>query len=300
MNIIILNITKNWIYRLYEEYILSIKKFINENYKNINIDILFFEISSFDINNINFDQYNIIFYSGDIDIINLILDKINNNYNKLYFINIEQMSHSSYYKLIRNVNINLNIIDYSEENIPFFKNIYNNVFLIPPYFNFNFNNKNNKKIDVLSFNNNEYRNNILKNIKDKLDNRFNILLLNDCYHDIRDKYFSESKIYINIHCSDNHQTMEMIRIVNLIMNKVIIISQKSVYSDLLFLNKYIIVCDDTHNLNNYLNDILLNYDYYYNKIYSQFSNEQYYNYIKNNIDKLIDNINLNNSDILIK
>lgn len=292
MKIIILNITKKWIYRLYEEYILSIKKFINENYDNINIDILFFEISSFDINNINFDQYNIIFYSGDIDIINLILDKINNNYNKLYFINIEQMSHSSYYKLIRNININLNIIDYSEENIPFFKNIYNNVFLIPPYFNFNFNNENNKNIDVLSFNNNEYRSNILKNIKDKLDNKFNILLLNDCYYDIRDKYFSESKIYINIHCSDEHQTMEMIRIVNLIMNKVIIISQKSVYSDLIFLNKYIIVCNNTDNLNNYINDILLNYDYYYNKIYSQFSNEQYYNYIKNNIDKLINNIDL--------
>ena len=293
MNIIILNITERWIYRLYEEYILSIKKFINENYKNINIDILFFEISSFDINNINFDQYNIIFYSGDINIINLILDKINNNYDKLYFINIEQMSHPSYYKLIRNIDINLNIIDYSEENIPFFKNIYNKVFLIPPHFNIN-NNKNNKKIDILSFNNNEYRNKILKKIKNNLDDKFNILLLNNCYHDVRDKYFSESKIYINIHCSDEHQTMEMIRIVNLIMNKVIIISQKSLYSDLLFLNKYIIIYNDIDdnidNLNNHVNDILLNYDYYYNKIYSEFNIEEYYNYIKNNVDKLINNL----------
>ena len=34
------------------------------------------------------------------------------------------MSNESYYKYLRNIPTNIKLIDYSEENIPFFKNIY--------------------------------------------------------------------------------------------------------------------------------------------------------------------------------
>lgn len=282
MNIIIINVIRNWIYRLYEEYILSIKDFIKEHYNNVNIDIIYNDVETFNINNFHFENYDKIFYTGDLEILKQIIYKIN-NLDMLYFINIEQMSHHSYYKMIRTINNNINIIDYSEENIPFFENIHKNIFLFPPYFKTKDNI--NKTIDVISIVNNEYRSNILKNIN--FDLNLNILFLDNCYNDIRDKYFSESKIYINIHCSDNHNTMELIRIVNLIMNKVIIISQKSIYSNLLFLNKYILICNDLNDMGRYINDILTNYDYCYNKLYGDFDPKEYYKYIKKNADKII-------------
>lgn len=280
MNIIIINVTRNWVYRLYEEYIISIKKFLIEKYNNINIDIYFFEILSFnlsDFENIDFNNFNKIFYSGDLEVLKIILHIINYNYSKLYFINIEQMSNPSYYRMIRNVDSNINIIDYSEENIPFFKNIYKNVYLFPPYFKENKNII--KSVDVISINNNQYRSNILNKC-------LNVFLIDNCYGKIRNKYFSESKIYINIHCSEEHKTMELIRLVNLIMNKVIIISEKSIYNNLLFINKYILTCDDLDYLNDYLINIINNYDYLYDKIYGNFDPTEYYDYIKMNSDEI--------------
>ena len=55
MNILILSITINWVYRLYEEYILSFKKFIDSYYKenNIIIEICYLNSIDFDINNLS-------------------------------------------------------------------------------------------------------------------------------------------------------------------------------------------------------------------------------------------------------
>lgn len=286
MKIIIINATINWVYRLYEEYIISIKDFIKNHYNNVFIEIKYIDSSLFTYNNlteIDFKIYDKIFYSGNIEILNLIIYKFNNNYKNIYFINIEQMSNESYYTMTRNVNNNVNIIDYSEENIPYFKNIYNNVYLIPPYFKYN-EDKKDKTIDVLSILNNEYRGTILNNLVFKED--LNILFLNNCYGSIRDEHFANSKIYINIHCSENHKTMEMIRLINLIFNKVIIISQKSICSDILFMKKYIIICNENDEINTYTNEILNNYKYYYDKIYGNFNSSEYYNYIKLNVDKI--------------
>ena len=279
MNIIIINITKNWVYRLYEEYIISIKNFLIEKYENINIKIHFFDESSFHLNNfenINFNDIDKIFYTGDLEILKMILHIINYDYSKLYFINVEQMSKPSYYKMIRHVDTNINIIDYSEENIPFFENIYKNVYLFPPYF---IENKTAvKNIDVISISNNCYRNNILNKII--LNKNSTIFLIDNCYGETRNKYFSESKIYVNIHCSAEHQTMELIRLINLIMNKVIIISEKSIYNNLLFIDKYILICKDMNNLNNCLNDLIDN------RLYGNFDPNEYYEYIKKNVDKI--------------
>lgn len=283
MNILILIVQIGWVYRLYEEYILSIKKFIDINYNYIKINIIYYDIIDFNIEKLDLINYNKIFYSGDLEILKIIINNINYNYNKLYFINIEQMSHSSYYKMIRTINRKINIIDYSEENIPYFKNIYNSVFLIPPFFKIN-NNILNKNIDILSIINNDYR----KSIIDKIDfnKDLNILFIDNCFNSERDNYFFKSKIYINIHCSENHQTMELIRIINLIMNKVIIITENSINSKLLFIKDYIIICNNRNDFKKYIDEILNNYNYYFNKIYGNFKDTEYINYVKNNFDKL--------------
>jgi len=319
MKILILIITINWVYRLYEEYILSFKKFIKQYYNNITINIEYYDSTIFDcknvfndlfnkyrdnyennintsteyiqINDIMFNIFDKIFYSGDIGIFNEHiypqlnpLDIINNNF---YFINIEQLSKESYYNMIFSINENNNVIDYSEENIVLLNKKYKN-YLLPPYFeNFYFSPKI-KNIDVLSITNNTNRKHFFDSLQ--LNKKYNKLAIENIYGFDRNNIFNKTKIYVNIHSSDEHLTMEMIRIVNLIMRKVIVISQNSIYKDILFLNKYILICNDSSDFSNLINNILDNYNEYFYKIYKDFDsecNDKYINYIKLNIDKLL-------------
>ena len=71
------------------------------------------------------------------------------------------MSMNSYFN-IKQLDKNLNIIDYSEENIPSY-NLILKVFLMSPVFS-DFNNIKIKDYDIISFSNNEYRNNYLKKL----------------------------------------------------------------------------------------------------------------------------------------
>ena len=180
----------------------------------------------------------------------------------------------------------MNIIDYSEENIPYLQNIYN-YFLFPPFYELYYITYADKSIDILSICNNEYRKTIFNNIN--IDTKFSKIILDNCFGQERNEYFNKAKIYINIHGSDTHKTMEMIRIVNLICRKVIIISQSTIYSELLFLKDYIIICNDINLFSEYINEILNNYDSYYHKIYNNFDEKynEYIKYIKKNIDKFM-------------
>jgi hypothetical protein len=288
MNILIISYTITWVYRLYEEYIISLKKFIEKNYNDINIDLNYYDIASINhidvLLDLNIDKYNKILYSGNIDLFHIIKYKFKNK--KIYYINIEQLSHMNYYKYIKNIDNNSNIIDYSEENIPFLNKSYN-TFLIPPYYeNININ-KNDKNIDILSIINNDYRKNIYDNII--INDKYNKIAINNCYDEERNDHFNKTKIYVNIHCSNDHNTMELIRLVNLITRKVIIISQKSICNELLFLNKYIIVCNNIEDFSLYIQEILINYDTYFNKFYGNFDKDynNYISYIKTNIDKFL-------------
>ena len=294
MNILILNITLNWVYKLYEEYILSIQEIINTYYKNKNIIIENIYIRLFDenieiINNnihdtlnkliekykeedksidirLNINDYDKIFYTGNISILNLLIKQLKDDALKLYYINIEQMSKPSYYKMFRSIIGLKNIIDYSNENIIFFKDLYQNIYLLPPYFPYNKNiTQSMKVIDILSIVNNEYREKQISKIKIK--KKQNIKLLRNCFNTVRDDYFSKTKIYINIHCSEEHKTMEMLRIVNLIMNKVIILTQPSICSNSIFLKDYLFIYNTSEEFTNKIQDILNNYDIYYNNIY---------------------------------
>jgi hypothetical protein len=293
MNFLFINYSINWVYLLYKEYILSFNEFIKKYYyeKNINIEIKHFDIENLNLiefEDLNFLKYDKIFYSGNLTILKLILYNKNYDLNNFFYVNIEQMSIPSYFKLIKTIDMRINIIDYSEENIPYLTE-YKNTYLFPPYFDKINSLIINKDINILSIVNNNYRKNICKNINTILLNKHNIMYLDGCYGKERDDYFLRTKIYINIHCSELHQTMELIRLTNLIMNKVIILSQKSICTELLFLKNYIIICNDINDFIEKINDILNNYDKYYNKIYENYDKDcdKYYLYIKNNIDKII-------------
>ena len=287
MEIYFINFCSQWLFNLYKEYLFNLKYYIIKRH-SIFVHIKIIENIEFNSRedlekklNIKKITLNKIIFLGNIDIINNIIKLYKNN--NFYYLNIEQMSHDSYYKLTRNLNSNINIIDYSEENLPFFKDIYKKTYLLPPYFNINSEIKINKNIDIISLSNNSYRNDILN----KLHNDFNIKLLNNVFDQERDNIFKRSKIYINIHASEKHKTMELIRITNLLKNKVIVISQNTIFIELLFIKESILIFENIEQLKFLLNDILNNYSKYYNRFFSNVKMKKYEEYVNKNIKLLL-------------
>jgi hypothetical protein len=60
--------------------------------------------------------------------------------------------------------------------------------------------------------------------------------------------------------SEKHKTMELIRIINLLKNKVIVLSQNSILKIYYLLNKSIIIFEKIEQLEYLLHDILNNYE----------------------------------------
>jgi len=294
MKILFLNINFSWVYNLFIEYITNSTKFIKEKYNNINIDIIHYNIDTFkNLDIFLFYNYNKIIYTGDIKIFNDIVDKIiyidKKIFNKIYYLNIEQLSHPSYYKNFININSNIKIIDYSEENIPYIKNNYSKYFLLPPYYNNENISIKNKDINILSLQNNFYREDIIKkiNIELVLNNLPEIKTFNNIYSSERDDIFRKTKIYINIHCSEEHKTMELIRITNLINKNVIVISYNTINSSLLFFNKNILMVNNIEDIINVINEIYNNYEIYYDYYLKKNNSIEYNKYIKDNIDNIM-------------
>jgi hypothetical protein len=295
MKIIFINFALNWVYRLYEDYIEGVSYFMIKNIKNIEINSQLFQVDkkyNFEEELINIqNKYDKIILVGDCGFIANILKFF---IKKIYFLNIEQLSHEDYYKYFRNLNINLEIIDYSEENMPFHQNIYKNSFLLSPIFKHDC--KKIKNIDVLSINNNDYRKSILNKIN--FNDKYKIEFINNTYGMERDALYNQTKVYVNIHCSEKHTTMELIRIINLLYNNVIVITQKSIYDKLLFVKNNIIICNNNEELEKYTIDVLENYTYYYNLFFNNdsgndnsffFDKINYEKYVLKNIECLLSN-----------
>lgn len=320
MNIIILNFTLNWVYRLYFDYIEGIIFFLENKMNHYQIKVIseLFEINYIekkDKSNVNDidksllikysdlvekmliyeNKYDKIILMGDIGFIDELLP-IFTKHQKIYFLNIEQLSHDSYYTYFRNLPNYLQIIDYSEENIPYYQQIYKQALLFPPYFSGSLQYP--KNIDILTTENNEYRKKIISTIQDYLSQNVNnhssyvFQSLDNVYGKERDIIYNRSKIYINIHGSEKHNTMELIRIMNLLCNKVIVITQKSICSDLLFINHYLIICNKDEDLGSYVDYVLKNYDEIYHNLFikeNSFDELKYEHYIREKMKLFLEN-----------
>lgn len=99
----------------------------------------------------------------------------------------------------------------------------------------------------------------------------------------RDEILFKSKILINIHHEEKeYNIIEEIRITRCILNKIIVISEPSKYSEKYPLNSYIIY-ENYDSVIEKTKDVLNNYDLYYNKIYGELDiekiNEQLKSYL---------------------
>lgn len=192
--------------------------------------------------------------------------------NEMYLVRIEN------YKNFNSSNI---IIDYSNPNIHNVKtcsqynsfskkHIYISSSIYTPYFI-----KENRDIITLTTfinTNEERRAELLKNIKTQNIQHINI---NNCFKENEMQHIlQKSKILINIHQTPHHHTLEELRVLPALECGVIVISEKSPlietipYSDLIIWVSYDDIIEKTK-------EVINNYDFFNNKIFS-----------KENIDKL--------------
>jgi len=212
----------------------------------------------------------------------IIKDKNNNN----YLVRINE------YNELNNSNI---IIDYSIPNIYNVKNsnIFNefsekHTYIYPSIIeNIYFNKENRNIISLTTFINIEEprRKTLLENIKKTNINHINI---NNCFtKDGLNFLYKNTKILINIHQTDHHDTFEELRVLPALQCGVIIISEYSPLSELVPYNDYIIWCSYDDIIKKTI-DVINKYDYYHNMIFKkeknkrleEFDNENYNNLLK--------------------
>ena len=262
------------LYNIIIEYCNSLKK------KFLNSKILIWSNDKFDI---NVDDIYIFF---GLHYINypIICQK------NVFYINLEQLTingkNTQYNILDRVLNLSkINICDYSQGNINILKE-YNIQSIYLPYqvntdeifdydkiYNFSICCSWNSRIEY-----------IYNNICEKYKNTFSIghppLYGND-----RDNILFKTKVLGNIHHREyDYNILEEIRITRCILNKVIVISEYSLDYEKYPLSKYIIFTE-YNNMINTINNVLDNYDYYYDKIYNNFDinkiDDELYDYINN-------------------
>lgn len=192
---------------------------------------------------------------------------------KTYLINTEQLTRKkkNFTKMIRFFyKRHYKIIDYSEENKLFFKNS-----IIFPFYYCNLNIKIPKKENYVCMigNNSPKRNKLLNTIK-KLD----IPIKNIIGFGVdRDIEVMKSKILINCHYKSDYKILEQIRINPYVLNKLIIITENGVNNELYEFKKNVIFCE-YENIPEMVKCVLNNYDYYHNKLFSNFNIDKYKNY----------------------
>jgi len=274
----------------YYQNIVNLIKNILENNPNLEINILLCDNYNFDNNNktlkININYEHTLVKKGGRSV------KDNTPFGN---VNVINDSSNKYLVRIDNydiLNISDIIIDYSNANIynvkscPIYnsfskKHIYISSSIYNPYFI-----KENRNITTLTtfINTNEdRRKKLLKNIHNQKIQHTNI---NNCFQENELQHIlKKTKIIINIHQTPHHHTLEELRVLPALECGVIVISEQSPllenipFSDLIIWTNYDNIVQKTK-------EVINNYDFFYNKIFSVENIEKLCNLKKLNYDIL--------------
>lgn len=205
------------------------------------------------------------------------------NKKQIYILNTEQLSRDSEKEKIENYKKqDYKLIDYSQSNISLSKTL-----LYLPY-QVNFKEiPNYKKIYNACYIGtlfSSYRYNILKTL--------NISILgtkNQLWGHQRDNVLFRHKVLVNIHHDKNYTICEEMRINRCIFNRMIVITEECFNCEDLYLKKYMII-EKPENIKKRLDDVLLNYDTYYKKIYGNFDIKEINHHYKNHLKQFIQEI----------
>lgn len=165
------------------------------------------------------------------------------------------------------------IIDYSLSNLTHISTnpnleVYLNKCRYVPLLTYGLNLKSEGRTDIISNFSawNERRSNFINKVKKNVNNFQNIT---DCFEkqNILNQ-FSKTKILVNVHQTDEHHTLEELRILPALTQGVIVISEKIPLIDTIPYNKHII-WSDYNNLENTILEVINNYNYYHGQIFNK-------------------------------
>ena len=188
---------------------------------------------------------------------------INIKKSKIFILNTEQIYRDIIKDFINNLDKDINIIDYSLSNISLVEN--KSILYLPYLINRNeiLNYEKPNDIAVIGDWESEYRRIIKQNIE--LKTKINLV---EGFDKERDEFLFRHKILLNIHYDKNYKIFEQFRCNRCILNN---ITEKS--QDVDFeLKDFIIECDYTDIVTTTIY-ILENYEYFYNKLFSNFDIE---------------------------
>jgi len=248
----ILILCKKGIYKYVKDYIFSLKSYLN-------MECLIFDRVTLDVLKTNINNSNIIIFIQHIkeNLIELFENK------KVLILNIEQMSVKKKRPLL---NRNYPIIDYSLENIKLIKDIFkiDKIFYLPYGYNKNeiYDFEKIYSVCMVSKPDVKYREKIFL----ELSSKFNATRINGMFDRPRDNILFRHKILVNVHFDSNYNVHETMRCDRCVYNKVIVISERSIYENIYSLSKFMIFVD-YHDLVSETEKVLNNYEYYFKKLF---------------------------------
>jgi len=198
------------------------------------------------------------------------------NQSNVYILNVEQLSIQSNIDNMMNIPTNIKLIDYSLSNIEYLKQINRSYHYLPYQVN-EYEILDYPKIhDVVSIGwESQKRFNIRTQI---LQKNIQVNHIDRVFGNERDKLLFKHKILVNVHFKEEYQVFEEMRCNRCIFNKMIVITEKSVYNENNRLKKYMIECEYSE-IPDMVEKVLNSYDYYYYKLFADFDLEeikQYY------------------------
>ncbi len=198
--------------------------------------------------------------------------RINIQPNTYFLLNTEQLSVKRWYDALINVyNKNINIIDFSIENIKILGTGFHLPYLYNPDENF-YDSSTIKPYDVAfistktGFIKSKRRQHIINNLSAKPWVKVRFI---SGFKNIRDKELAKCKLLINIHFDSNYKILETLRCYRCIYNKMIVISEDCVINDSYYLNKYIIF-EKYENIIEKVLEVLQNYEKYNETVFAGF------------------------------
>lgn len=239
-------------YKIFEDYINSIKKLLNASVIHEidkNVDIM--------------NKNNIVIFIQTLNIWPFTI-KIDNKNKNLFVLNTEQLTVKKRLDYIKKVSKDFTIIDYSKENIDIMnKNNIKNTIYFPYIYNpdeiYNF--KKTDDICGINLESSERRCEFLNNLLSKNIKIYNI----EKWGETRDNILFKYKIILNISSQEDYNIFETMRCNRCLFNKMIIISEEKYRTDLIDYANHILFANIT-DIPELVVKVLSNYEYYYKKL----------------------------------
>jgi len=212
--------------------------------------------------------------------------------NNVYLINTEQLSSIINQQSINKYPKQLNIIDYMSSNFKYYDNKYTK-YLLPYQINlneiYNFDKQKDVGIIGVSCNIPFSRQNVINLLKEQ---NINVDIITG-WNNTRDNKLFKYKIILNIGFHDSYKIMESFRCDRCVYNKIIVISDTKEDIHDYYLKDYIIYTN-YQNIHDTTIEVLNNYNYYYNKLFSNFTLENINTNLFNLSKDIVDKLNCNN------